>query len=228
MIHFSLALILTTSVLFLGCGWLLRQTASRRRLAAAVIWGMAAFGITFSLHETLLAGQILNENSLRLASAPLVEELLKALPLLLLARRLRTAQNGALYGFGIGLGFATVESLVYVIAAPTAALGTAATRIITINLLHGMTTALVGILSARDCRIQPTALSLVAAVTLAIFTHASFNFLTQLLVEIRLWVALAFSLGGGTLLFTLLQRLPQPDFHALGHTQRPAPTQLPL
>ncbi len=205
MVYFSLALVFILTVLFLYAVWSASQPVRWPVGLAAVLWGVIAFVAAFALEATLLHAGLLTPTATRLVSAPLLEESLKALPLLALRARGSKANGGAVYGFTIGLSFAAVESAAYLLADPPNALSIAVARLVSINLLHGMSTALVGLISSHPHR-QPDYRLLAAALAAAVLLHAGFNFLTGVLVEFRLYVALAFSLGSGLALVTLLQR----------------------
>lgn len=196
--YLSIALVIATSTLFLYCASVFFAGARLRTLISAVLWGIAAFAVAFAAHETLLSLHVLELTHARLISAPLLEEMLKALPLVILVLRARFSQTGseALYGFGMGIGFATLETVMYITTDPINALGIAAARVITVNLMHGISTAMIGATSTTRTRGIRYFLWLALAFAAAVGTHAGFNFLMHTLADLRLPVALAISVSG--------------------------------
>lgn len=201
----SIALIMAASALLLYSAWLINNHTRLCGLAAAVIWGMVAFGAAFALQETLLTFGVFDVVGVRLCAAPLVEEVLKALPLIVLALVARPSDTGSepLYGFGMGIGFAALESVMYILSDPLNALGLAAGRMITVNIMHGISTALIGTASTQQRRGWRFFMRLGAALVVAVLGHALFNLLMITLVELRLPVALMMSSCGAVLLIIL-------------------------
>lgn len=194
----SLTLIIAISLLYLLLIRALDKDTHTAGLSTSLLWGGASFGLAFVVQNTLVDSKLLNLTDAHLFSAPVLEELLKALPLLLLIGRSR-----AVYGFAIGLGFALVESAVYISANPDYALGTALARVISIHLIHGFTTALVGLIASR--RLAPK--GFVSAMLIAMLVHAGFNLLALSLQGEVLVLAAAYAgVGSAALLILLMSR----------------------
>lgn len=191
---FSLLLIVLLSAFYL---WLLRLLYIHIHpglLAGALLWGGVSFGLALLLQTTLRDGALLDRTGIHLFSAPVLEEALKALPLLLV--RLQRSRPAVIYGFAIGLGFAFAESALYLTTNPESSLGMALARVVSVHLIHGFGTGLVGLLAGR----MRWAL---AAFVLAAAVHAGFNWLALTLHGSLLIVSGAYA-GIGSMIVLLL------------------------
>jgi RsiW-degrading membrane proteinase PrsW (M82 family) len=115
--------------------------------------------------------------------APMVEELVKLLILPYISRRPEFTYfvDGAIYGFAIGIGFAVVENFVNLSTNPAALLPIAVTRVLTVNLMHGAATGLVGAAVGR-ARFRSHAgrrLGILGGWAVAVILHAIYNGVTQ-------------------------------------------------
>ncbi len=187
-----------------------RTRKRRNLLTISFIWGIAAFAIAYVILNLLVNTRIFTINQVVLVVAPILEELLKASCLIVLARRLyiRSVVDGAEYGFAIGIGFSIVENLIYIsIAPPGTAFETALARVLSTNLLHGMTTGMVGATlgsnyyRSRHVLQLRTALALLAAIAI----HAMYNHIVFYTDGISMVaIAVAFGLSGlAIFLFTI-------------------------
>jgi RsiW-degrading membrane proteinase PrsW (M82 family) len=198
----SLTLIIAMSVLYLALMRTLDTHTSVSRIAGALLWGGVSFGLALVVQNGLADRNLLDERSLHLFSAPVLEELLKALPLLFIVR-LTNRRPGAICGFAIGLGFALAESALYITGSPDHALGAALARIISIHLIHGFTTALIGLTISRSAGLRAFSPALAAAM----LTHAAFNWMALSLDGSLLVIAAAYAgLSSAALLVLLLSR----------------------
>lgn len=201
----SLLLILVVSILYLCLMRSLDKQTSSFGLTAALAWGGVSFALALMVQTGLADGQFLNMTQVQLVSAPLLEELLKALPLLVLISRSRHSRHGAIYGFAMGLGFALFESTLYISANPDFALGTALARVISIHLIHGFTTALIGLIVSR----RPAPRRLASVLLIAVLVHAAFNGLVLALAGNLLLIAAAYAgIGSAVVLSLLMSRRP--------------------
>ena len=105
-----------------------------------------AFLIVSTLNRFLIGNDIIERITVIQFTAPITEEILKALVLIYLVRRPKFTYfvDGAIYGFAIGIGFAVFENYEY-IAGSSAALNTAIGRVISTNLIHATASAIIGI-----------------------------------------------------------------------------------
>lgn len=198
---------------FLLSIWALEIYAQSRwqMIALAMGWGIGAFGIASVFHNALLDYGVFNFEQVALLSAPVTEEILKALLIVALVTRLALTYtvDGTAYGFAIGTGFAMAENIDYVVSHPDRALPIALTRVLSISLLHACTTGLVGTAAgssqylSRRAQGQRVGLSL----ALAMLLHAAFNKLVLDLEGVPLLiVALGIGLMGTALIVLLIQR----------------------
>lgn len=111
--------------------------------------------------------------------APVLEEALKAVYVILLIRRGRIAflVDAAILGFAVGTGFALVENLYYLRALSDGSLVLWFIRGFGTALLHGSTTAVVGIVSKdlSDFHESPSLLLFLPALAAAALLHSLYN-----------------------------------------------------
>ncbi len=120
--------------------------------------------------------------------APAVEEILKALPVLYLVRSKRTGfmVDAAIYGFAVGAGFAFVENIYYLNTLDNPNLLLWMIRGFGTAVMHGGTTAIVGIVSKNiaDRFPERAVLCVLPPVAVAYAIHSGFNhFLLPPIVE---------------------------------------------
>src|SRR5690606_14686999 len=120
------------------------KTSKTTTLLACAGWGgCVAYPLAVLINgrlEVLVGFQVV-----AMLAAPVVEEMLKAVILVYFTRRPSFTYfvDGAIYGFGVGIGFAMLENLAYVSATPSLSL--AATRVLSTSLMHAVTSGIVGI-----------------------------------------------------------------------------------
>lgn len=178
-----LSILLATLIplIFLYIIWSLEIYALARfkLLLAALAWGAAAFGVALVIQTILLRAEILSLNQITLVSAPILEELLKAVLIIGLSARmhLRYAVDGTAYGFAIGTGFAIGENLLYVSQTPENALGEIFARLLSSSLMHMFTTAIVGTVAGSGVYFaRPTrSRRLIVALVSVALVHGVFN-----------------------------------------------------
>ncbi|MBE2182191.1 MAG: PrsW family intramembrane metalloprotease [Anaerolineae bacterium] len=142
-----LAVLVPLLFLYLIASIDLRARKRRNLLIITFFWGIAVFFMAYLLFTFLVNNHVFTLKQIVTFIAPVIEELLKAACLIVLARGLyiRSAVDGAAYGFAIGIGFSIAENLIYITtASPGTALETALARVLSTNLMHGFTTGLVG------------------------------------------------------------------------------------
>ncbi len=171
-------------------------------------WGIASFGAAYFINPA--ARRLLNLDMVRVI-APISEEILKALILLYLVRRVDFTYfvDGAIYGFAIGIGFAIAENYQYLLGAEGAVLITAVARVISTNLMHATASALVGIALgfARFQRLGSAIPILLAGWLLAMAVHMGFNNLVTADVgALLLLYAAAVGLGGAGFIVLAIRR----------------------
>jgi len=119
-----------------------------RTLLAFFAWGLTAFMGALRLNTQLVAAQWVGAPDLSVHAAPVVEELLKTLPLVYFLLRPRTEKRYLIvyYAMASGIGFSIIENYLYLSrqsgadeTIPYMILRSAST-----SLMHGMTAAVVG------------------------------------------------------------------------------------
>lgn len=112
-------------------------------------------------------------------AAPLVEELLKGLVIVWLARahRIGFLVDAAIFGFAVGSGFALVENLAYLRLAQDAELSTWIVRGFGTALMHGGATAMLAVMATAVLERKPEAgmAAFVPGLALAAALHWAFN-----------------------------------------------------
>jgi len=112
----------------------------------ALMWGGISYFLAGSINNILLINGYITRGQLVCVAAPITEEILKALILLYLVRRadFNYVVDGAIYGFGAGIGFAIMENFEYIAGNPGTALPLAILRVLSTNLLHATASAIIG------------------------------------------------------------------------------------
>jgi CRP-like cAMP-binding protein/RsiW-degrading membrane proteinase PrsW (M82 family) len=177
----SILLATLTPLIFLYIIWSLEIYALARfkLLLVALGWGVVAFGIALAVQTVLLRAGILSLEQVTLVSAPILEEVLKAALIIVLAARmwLRYAVDGTAYGFAIGTGFAIGENLLYLNQNPGSGLDLTLARLLSTTLMHTFTTAVVGTVAGNNIYLSNQARMnrVLAALTGVMAVHAIFN-----------------------------------------------------
>ncbi len=183
-------------------------------------WGIMVFGIAYGAHRFMLDRDIATIEDLNLYVAPIIEEILKSVFLIILVRRLvlRYAADGMAYGFAIGIGFAIVENIAYVINNPDTGLQLAMTRSLSTSLVHGFTTAIVGTVAGASLpfpnrtRINRSLFSLIFVMLI----HGNFNFVVRNLSGAELLLtALGMGLGGVAVIIIIMHRTLDRESQAI-------------
>ena len=178
-------------VLYIAAVYLLDNFAliSVKRLLVLILCGMAAAGACFGLF--LVTGRILPERVSDFVN-PVAEEVVKGIPLLVLARRKKIVFfiDSVICGAAVGGGFSILENLFYLLLGEPLGMGTVLFRGLEVALIHMGCSAIVaaGLMFAvrmaerRRSRLDVkrkdvvmAALLLVAAPALHVF-HNSFHF----------------------------------------------------
>lgn len=187
-------------------------TGSFQTVMACFVWGIVSVGLAYLINTTMLNAGVAHEIFQRF-TAPPIEELLKAIILLILVRRANFTYfvDGAVYGFASGIGFAIAENYYYVANNTDAALGLAVARVLSTNLMHASSCAIVGIaLGLARFQKMPGRLWLVLAGFVAAITlHVGFNNLvttTGLGIVLMLVYAIGAGLSGAAAIALTMRR----------------------
>jgi len=154
-----------------------------RSLALALGAGVAAAAASYGVSALALGVGGVRLGSYSALLAPAVEEAMKALVIIWLARsnRIGFLVDAAILGFAVGSGFALVENLSYLRLAHNAELATWITRGLGTAVMHGGATAILAVmgLSLLERRPQLGSAAFVPGWVLAAVLHGGFNLLAR-------------------------------------------------
>lgn len=153
-----------------------------RLLMAFFAWGLVAFALSFFADDMLYKWFALTPEQLSVTWAPIVEEFLKALPLLYFVFNKKNSAYPVIYfAMASGIGFSIQENYLYItdyFGQQGASLFFIVIRSITTCLMHGVSTAIVGyglqVIRKHKRMIFPLLFGLF---TVAVTLHALFNLL---------------------------------------------------
>lgn len=150
-----------------------------RTVVLVLAAGVAAAAGAYAIHALILEGVALDAGTLSRYVAPVTEELLKGLVIVILirTRRIGFLVDAAILGFAVGTGFAIVENLNYLRTAADAGIGTWIVRGFGTSLMHGGATALFAVagLALGERRASLGLAAFAPGLLVAIALHSAFN-----------------------------------------------------
>jgi RsiW-degrading membrane proteinase PrsW (M82 family) len=154
------------------------ETHKARLIILALVWG--AFSTEFSYLVSHPMALVLGKAFVSTHTAPFVEEIFKSLVLLYLVRRgaMTFFVDGAVYGFAAGIGFAIAENMLYLSRVDVdTGLVVGTTRAFVSSVMHGSTTAIVGMAVAGFPMgfVNHPLFRWVIGLTVAIALHTAYN-----------------------------------------------------
>ena len=152
-----------------------------RRFAAASVLGMGICLIAAYISGYLSLVTGIGENDTAIFLSPVVEELMKFLPLLVALFLLESPDNElVLYSVGVGTGFATFETCCHLLRAGADSLAFIMIRGLAVGVMHivSMLTLALGLVIARRFRAL-SAPGIVGALSLSTTFHALYNLLVS-------------------------------------------------
>ena len=111
-----------------------------------IFCGAIAYFLAAQINPSMInAGWVTRDQVIRI-TAPVLEEILKALILIYLVQRadFNYVVDGAIYGFGAGIGFAIIENYEYITGHTEIAMTIAIARVFSTNLIHATASGLIG------------------------------------------------------------------------------------
>jgi len=175
--------ILIASVIPLGFLYVIKwlnffETHRVRLIVLALVWGAISGGLSYLVNHPMRL--VLGMEFVATRTAPIVEEIFKSLVLLYLVRRADTTSfiDGAVYGFAAGIGFAIEENMLYLSRVDIdTGLVVGTIRAFASSVLHGSTTALVGMAVAGFPlgRVNHPLLAWIIGLAIAIGVHITYN-----------------------------------------------------
>ena len=150
-----------------------------RSVVLAILAGMAAAFISLFLHAWIMRITNLDAAAYSRYAAPLVEEALKAIYIVVLLRfsRIGFMVDAAIYGFAVGAGFAVVENVFYLMNLESAGLIVWIVRGFGTAAIHQSTMAVFAVLTKTllDRHRHMNAWIFLPGFLLAVITHSLYN-----------------------------------------------------
>jgi len=158
MIYWALGIALIIPLVFL---YIIRTrdlyaTGKFSYVVVTMAWGVLAYYLAANINPWIFHSGLASKATVLRIIAPIIEEILKSFLLIYLVQRadFNYVVDGALYGFGTGIGFAIVENWEYINANPDAALFVAIARVFSTNLIHATGSGVIGAALSAN-RAQP-------------------------------------------------------------------------
>ena len=184
------------------------QTGQFKLILLSLSWGVCAYGLAAITNIALEYLRLADRENIVRTYAPFQEEIFKGLYLLFLVRRrlFSYSVDGAIYGFATGIGFAILENFEYVIKDPAIAGLVALQRISSANLVHGTSSAILGIALGvfQLKRTRSRWLILTVGFFLAIGMHMFYNFISH--TGTSLLSAIGIGILGTVFIYLVMQR----------------------
>ncbi len=170
--------------------------------------GILAYVVAAQINPALIkAGWATRSQVIRI-TAPILEEILKALILIYLVQRadFNYVVDGAIYGFGAGIGFAIIENSEYILGHPQIAMAVAVARVFSTNLVHATASGLIGTALAyrRGDNTWRGWAAVLIGFLFSIFLHIGFN--TMVSLGTFLIFAIVFGLAGVGIIYAVIKR----------------------
>lgn len=161
------------------------KLVQKKLLGLCLIWGLVSAGLSYFGNTQVFEILGIGFRDYTLFAAPLLEELLKLIPVFYLIRRNKIGFmiDGAIYGFAIGAAFSVIENVYYVLNYAEAAPGLVVwiIRGVGTAIMHGSATALFAIITMSALNRQTRIfISSIAGVSGAVLLHSLFNLLVEI------------------------------------------------
>ncbi|MBI2758839.1 MAG: PrsW family intramembrane metalloprotease [Chloroflexi bacterium] len=185
------------------------RTGNIRFIALSGLWGVIAYYLAARINPALVENGVVSRDMLVRFVAPGIEETLKGLILIYLVRQINFKYfvDGAIYGFASGIGFAIFENFEYVLGHPSIALSLSISRVLSTNLIHATSSALIGIalgLARFDHSLLRRAFYMLGGLGLAYIVHSGFNNMVN--SGAALLFAFAAGFSGAGIIYLAIQR----------------------
>lgn len=187
----------------------LHKTAKFNRNILTLIFGLFAYMLAVWVNRSVADAGLATREQIIRGVAPFAEEILKSLILIYFVTRadFNYVVDGALYGFGAGIGFALIENIEYVTGRSELALTIAVARVFSTNLVHATGSGLIGTAlaySRGEKRKGRGVFAILGGYALAILFHALFN--TMVNAGTFLAFAIAYGVIGVALIWFIIKR----------------------
>lgn len=170
------------------------KTGDKKFIAISFLAGIAAYFAAYQLNTAVLHSGLLSRDMIIRFAAPGIEEVLKAIVIIILVQlpRFTYFVDGAIYGFAAGMGFAIAENYQYIFGDIDKAMGMALARVLSTNLVHASASATAGIILGLS-RYRKTGGKIgisLGGLGLAFLLHCIFNNMVQMQSNLRLIFAI--------------------------------------
>lgn len=188
----------------------LYQTGEFRSALLCFIWGLVTYAIASVVNIFIIQLGWMTSKNVVCFVAPLIEEILKAMILIYLARRSNFIYfvDGAIFGFSTGIGFAIMENYQYILAGTAMNLSTTVGLVVSTNLMHASASAIVGIAAgiARFQRSYKHTMIIMVGLIVSILLHMTFNiFVTNINNQYHIFFAAIISFCSISIIALMIQ-----------------------
>ena len=152
-----------------------------RLICGFLLMGMFACVFSGEINGLIMNTYNLDINNVSINIAPLVEEIVKAFPIILVSLLYKpTKQQIGEYALSVGVGFATLENITILMGSQSISFMYAFLRAIGAGMMHGICTLAVGFgISFINTRRKLFYTGTAALLTMASIYHAAYNCLVQ-------------------------------------------------
>lgn len=150
-----------------------------RLLCGFLLIGMFVCVFSGEINCLIMKTYDLDVNTISINIAPLVEEILKAFPIILVSLLYKPSkQQIAEYALSVGVGFATLENVSILISSHTISFMYAFLRAIGTGMMHGICTLFIGIVMRNIIYKKKIVVSgTLAALSISVIYHSIYNML---------------------------------------------------
>lgn len=150
-----------------------------RLICGFLLIGMFVCVFSGEINGLIINSYNLDVNNVSINIAPLVEEILKAFPIILVSLLYKPSkQNIGEYALSVGVGFATLENISILISTKTISFTYVFLRAIGAGMMHGICTLLIGIVMRNILDKKKILISgTIAALSISVIYHSIYNML---------------------------------------------------
>ena len=150
-----------------------------RLICGFLLMGMFACVFSGEINGLIMNTYNLDINDVSINIAPLVEEIVKAFPIILVSLLYKpTKQQIGEYALSVGVGFATLENISILVSTQNISFIYAFLRAIGAGMMHGICTLLIGIVIRNIINKKKIVVSgMLAALSVSVIYHSIYNML---------------------------------------------------
>lgn len=150
-----------------------------RLICGFLLMGMFACVFSGEINGLIMNTYNLDINNVSINIAPLVEEIVKAFPIILVSLLYKpTKQQLGEYALSVGVGFATLENITILMGSQSISFMYAFFRAIGAGMMHGICTLLIGMVMRNIINKKKVVVSgTLAALSISVIYHSIYNML---------------------------------------------------